>query len=98
MGKATFDIQSAGSSATNLFPEIRKPSKVRAVLIVLVILLLVLSIVFIGLYVKEKDGDSDRSFAGSVGEQDNGTKTTRTPTTNQPCSTPACVVSAAGKF
>ena len=99
-GETPFDMQSTGSSTALLLPEIKKPSKVRVVLIVLVILLLVLSIAFIGLYVIEKNGDSYKETVGGA----NSSKTTPSPTTitqnpteNQPCSTSECVVSAAGE-
>lgn len=58
MDKMVFDIERGGSSATNLVTDVRKPSKVTAILVVLVILLLVLSFVFIGLYAKEKNDGS----------------------------------------
>ena len=81
-----------GSSTENLISAIRKPSKVRLVLVVLVAFLLTLSILFIVLYVEEKNDYSRPTIA----TEDVTMEALKTG--QKVCSSPECVISSSGEF
>ena len=84
-----FQVLESSSGGAILDSEVRKPSNVRGLLLVvlvLLVLLLTLSIVFIVLYAQETNDDSRPTQARA------------TATAKKACSSPDCVISSSGKY
>jgi hypothetical protein len=83
------EMHQGGASTSNLVTETRKPSKVKFILGILLFVVLVVAIVFIALYVSEKNdnGSGNGQTVGGNSSQGTGDKS---------CEDVSCVISAGG--
>ena len=79
-------MQLGGTSTSNLVVETRKPSKVKCILGILLFIFFIMAIVFIALYVSEKNNDdNDKARVGRNSSQGTG---------GESCEDASCVISA----
>ena len=90
MGSSNVEMHLGGTSTSNLVIETREPSKVKYILGIILLIFLVMAIVFIALYVSEKNNDdNDEARVGRNNSQGTG---------GESCEDASCVISAGGRL